>query len=195
MLDNPAAPQGAALVQITGELFKKWMKACGATSIDSANPFQIVAILVQDVWRDHEHASGGGTPPNWHLTMMSPQDDRNSTRSKNFHFKAEFGKACSHYWHYTLHRNPTTKTWYWVGAPNDKIPETNQGGGGAGSNHGLLKSNLTLVEMHLRQRPTLESGMSNKKRNALLKVLNRWDEKGSLTENNGVFDGGMSVQS
>lgn len=193
MLDNPAAPQGAVLVQITGDLFKKWMKACGAIKIDSSNPFQIVAILVQDAWREHEHAMGGGTPPNWHLTMMSPKNDRQSTRSENFHFKAEFGKACSHYWHYTLYRNPTAKTWHWVGAPNEKIPETNQGGGGAGSDIGLLKSNLTLVEMQLRSRTTLEKGMSNKKRDALLKILNRWDDKGSLIDDNGLFSGGMTL--
>lgn len=191
MLDNPGAPVGAALTQITGTLFERWMKACGSVRIDPTNPGQIVAILVEDAWKDHEHASGGGTPPNWHLTMMG---DRNSTVSENFHFKAEFGKACSHYWHYTLHRNAATSTWSWVGAPNPQIPATNQGGGGAGANHLLLKSNLTLVELQLRSRPALEKAMSNKKRDAMLKTLDKWDAGGIIAANgNGVFDGGSSI--
>lgn len=192
-LDNPAAPGGGAVqTHITGTLFKRWMKACGSPRIDDGNPFQIVAILVQDKWQDHEPGAAlGSSAPNWHLTMMG---DRQSTVSINFHFKVEIGKPFSHYWHYVLHRNPGTQKWSWVGDPNSLIPATNQGGGGAGNNHQLLKSNLSLVEMAVRGRPTLEAGMNNKKRNNLLKKLDKWDADGIITANaNGVFDGGTAV--
>ena len=189
-LDNPNAPGGGAVqVQITGTLFTRWMKACGADRIDGSNAFQIVAILVQDEWKSHDN--GGGTPPNWHLTMMG---NRDSTVSENFHFKVEIGKPFSHYWHYVLYRNAATHTWSWVGDPNPLIPATNQGGGGAGNNLQLVKSNLSLVEMAIRQRSKLETGMSNKKRDSLLKKLNKWDAEGIITANpQRVYDGGSSV--
>ncbi|MDT7950714.1 MAG: hypothetical protein RQ966_04335 [Acetobacteraceae bacterium] len=180
------------LTQITGTLFTRWMKACGAVRIDDGNAFQIVAILIQDKWGEHEAGHGtGSSPPNWHLTMMG---NRDSTVSINFHFKAEIGKPFSHYWHYVLHRDAAAHTWHWVGDPNPQIPATNQGGGGAGANHQLLKSNLSLVEMALRGRSTLETGMNNKKRNKLLAKLNKWDKEGVITAAlNGVCDGGSSI--
>ena len=48
--------------------------------------------------------------------------------------------------------------------------------------------------MAVRGRPTLERGMNNKKRNNLLKKLDKWDADGIITANaNGVFDGGAAV--
>src|SRR5688572_8382965 len=97
-LDNPAAPPGGAQANITGQLFKRWMKSCGAKRTDEGNAYQIVAILVESA---EETVGDAKITPNWHLTMMG---DRNSTVSRNFHFKVEIGKPFSHYWHYVLHR-------------------------------------------------------------------------------------------
>lgn len=113
-----AAPANGALAQVTGALFKAWMKACnGGLRIDGDNPFQIVAYLAEGKTFDQTTPTGGTKQitPNWHLTMMSAENDRNSEKSKNFHFKMEVGKAASHYWHYVLYRDAAAKTWHWVG--------------------------------------------------------------------------------
>jgi hypothetical protein len=187
-LDNPGPPPGGAQANITGQLFKRWMTSCGAKRIDEGNAFQIVAILVESA---KETVGNAECTPNWHLTMMG---NRDSTVSVNFHFKIEIGKPFSHYWHYVLHRVAATQTWYWVGDPNPQIAATNQGGGGAGGNIQLLKSNFTLVEMEMRRRSALENGMSKKIRNRFVNKLTQWDKGGIIQVGpGGTWDGGSSV--
>ena len=187
-LDNPAAPTGGVKTDITGTLFKRWMTSCGATRTDEGNAYQIVAMLYEGAL---ETIGNAQMTPNWHLTMMG---NRDSTVSVNFHFKIEIGKPFSHYWHYTLHRVAADRSWHWVGDANPHIPETNQGGGGAGTDHLRLKSNLTLVQMEARQRHALEKFMNKKFQNKLVAKLTKWDAEGVIRDNGqGVYDGGTSV--
>jgi len=188
-LDNPAAPAGGVQANITGTLFQRWMKSCGGTC-DSTNPYQIVAMLSEG---DKVTIGDAEVKPNWHLTMMS--DDRGSAVSRNFHFKVEIGKACSHYWHYVLYRVAATHTWQWVGDRNTLITTevTNQGGGGGGSDATAVKSNLTLVTMQARVYK-MEDKMSKKIQNKLTVKLTKWEKDGIITDNgNGTWDGGTSV--
>jgi hypothetical protein len=179
---NPA-PANAAQAQITGDLFKAWMKACnGGLTIDEGNPFQIVAYLAQGKTFSSTTPTGGTKQitPNWHLTMMSGADDRNSTKSKNFHFKMEVGKAASHYWHYVLYRNAADKTWHWVGDQTPQFDEqTNQGGGGAAGDMQKLLENLTVAQVQARAHG-LDDKMSKKIQNKLTTVLSQWDKAGRL---------------
>ncbi|WP_137940229.1 hypothetical protein [Chitinivorax sp. B] len=187
-LDNPAAPASTTQVHITGTLFKRWMKSCKSPRIDEGNAYQIVAMLLEG---KKETLGTAEITPNWHLTMMG---NRDSTVSTNFHFKIEIGKPYSHYWHYVLHRNATTQTWYWVGHPNPNCTATNQGGGGGGSDIQLIRSNLTLVQLEARQRPAMEKGMNKSIRDKLVAKLTQWDQAGIIQANtSGVFDGGTTV--
>lgn len=180
---NPA-PANGALAQITGALFKAWMKACnGGLTIDDQNPFQIVAYLAQGRTFSQTTPTGGTKEitPNWHLTMMSADNDRNSEKSKNFHFKMEVGKAASHYWHYVLHRDPATQTWHWVGdqTPGYGAHVTNQGGGGAAGDVRKLAENLTIAQVQARAHG-LDDKMSRKIQDRLTAVLSKWDKAGRL---------------
>jgi hypothetical protein len=183
-LGNYAAPQNAVQANISGTLFTKWMiKYTGnANCCDPSNPFQIVAML------STKTVNWGGMEikPNWHLTMMG---NRDSTVSINFHFKVEIGKPISHYWHYVLYRDPGTKTWSWVGDANPLIPATNQGGGGAGNDVQLLKSNLSLVTSVARQQ-NMDGQMTKKIQNKMVAVLTKWDKDGALNQVNNVWTGG-----
>lgn len=187
-LDNPAAPAGGAQANITGVLFDRWMKSCGATT-DGSNPYQIVAMLSVGKTVQIGNAE---MKPNWHLTMMG---DRESKVSENFHFKIEIGKACSHYWHYVLYRVAATKTWHWVGDRNALVTSevTNQGGGGAGSSASALKSNLSLVTMQARIH-SMDTLMSRKVQNKLTAKLTKWDKAGVITDDGrGLWGGGTTV--
>lgn len=179
---NPA-PANAAQAQITGKLFKKWMKACnGGLTIDDGNPFQIVAYLAEGTTFTASTTTGGDKKitPNWHLTMMSAENDRHSTKSKNFHFKIEVGKAASHYWHYVLYRDAAAKTWHWVGDQTPKFDvQTNQGGGGAAGDMQKLLENLTLAQSQARA-TGLDGKMSKKIQNKLTAQLTAWDKAGTL---------------
>ncbi|WP_020407513.1 hypothetical protein [Hahella ganghwensis] len=187
-LDNPPAPANGVLTQISGTLFKRWMTSCNAVSVDGTNAFQMVAILCQS---EPETLGNAIITPNWHLTMMG---NRDSTISVNFHFKVEIGKPYSHYWHYELYRVAASRTWHWVGHANPLIPETNQGGGGAGSDIQALRSNLTLVQLEARRRRAIEKGMSKSIRDKLLQKLNKWDRDGIIHDDGtGVFTGGTTV--
>jgi hypothetical protein len=189
-LDNPAAPANGVQANITGQLFKRWMKSCGAIRIDEGNAYQIVAILVESA---KETVGNVEFTPNWHLTMMG---NRDSTVSVNFHFKIEIGKPFSHYWHYVLHRVAATQTWYWVGDASPHIPTTNQGGGGAGNDIQALRANYSLVQMASRSnnRTAIENGMSKKKQNKLVAKLTKWDQAGIIQAGpGGTWDGGTST--
>jgi hypothetical protein len=180
---NPP-PASGALAQVTGSLFKAWMKACnGGLTIDDQNPFQIVAYLAQGTTftTTGEKTGTQQITPNWHLTMMSGKDDRNSSKSKNFHFKIEVGKASSHYWHYVLYRDAATQSWHWVGdqTPGYGTHVTNQGGGGAAGDVLKLAENLTIAQVQARAHG-LDGKMSKKIQNKLTAVLSKWDKAGRL---------------
>lgn len=183
-LGNYPAPPNAVQADISGTLFVNWMKKFTGNKdcCDSTNPFQIVAMLYSKT------VTSGDLEirPNWHLTMMG---DRNSTVSENFHFKVEIGKPISHYWHYVLYRNPTTKTWSWVGSANPLLPTTNQGGGGAGNNADLLKSNLSLVTSTARQQ-SMDDKMSKKIQDRMVAILSKWDQADQIRQANNVWTGG-----
>jgi len=184
-LNNPAAPQGGVQANISGTLFTRWMRKCGAVRVDEGNPYQIVAILVES------STKSGVDTPNWHLTMMS--DVRDSSVSKNFHFKIEIGKVSSHYWHYVLYRVANNQSWHWVGDRNTLITseDTNQGGGGGGSDIMVVKSNLSLVTMQARTYG-LEDKMSRKIQNRLTAQLTKWDKSGIIADEGGTWTGGTT---
>lgn len=184
-LGNPPVPAGAAIAQITGNLFKNWMKkATKNLNVSDNNPFQIVAYLYQkaDMTVGNEKIT-----PNWHLTMMS--DFRDCSVSKNFHFKIEIGKPYSHYWHYVLCRHPGTQTWSWAGAANPQIATTNQGGGGAGASQQKLNENYTLVLSQARQQQ-MDGQVTSRSINRLVTLLTQADQGGKLLVlPNGTWDG------
>ena len=143
-LDNPLPPGGAAEASVSPKLFVGWMRDCGYDDADLANPGQVVVKLYEG---EKVKIDNIEYIPNWHITAMT---DRGKTIVKNFHFKIEASKACSHYWHYVLHRNDTKGTWHWVGDPNPKIAGRNDAGGGAGADMRLLLENLTKVDVMAR---------------------------------------------
>lgn len=139
-IGNYDAPGGSARATISPKAFIKWMSECGYGEIDSNNPGQVVCMLHTGA----QVVQGNLTfRPNWHLTAMC---DRMKTKVENFHFKIEATKAAAHYWHYVLHYHDTNRTWHWVGAPNPKIPTTNEGGGGAADNLRILQGNRRAVD-------------------------------------------------
>lgn len=136
-LKNNPAPGGSALVTVTAAAFKKWMKRCGYQAGDANVNQEVFFIYPKTI-------SPGVTPSNWHITAMTTLRDGGDCR--NYHFKLEFGKECSHYWHYVIYRHGVTGALSWVGDPNPLLPGTNEGGGGAGNNAQLLLQNRTAVE-------------------------------------------------
>lgn len=164
-IGNYGAPGGSARATISPRAFRLWMTECGYGEIDTSNPSQVVCIL----YAGDEVVQGNlRFRPNWHLTAMC---DRMKSKVENFHFKIEATKAAAHYWHYVLHHHAANGTWHWVGAPNPKIPTTNEGGGGAAADIRKLQGNRASVNTEA-VRYGLENKVNQDRQNELLAKLN-----------------------